>query len=97
MPAEEGVMNTRWLRAPIVGALVLMGTLAGTGVAQAASPDGVRISYRSSDRYEGTRIVYRNGHRVRVRVIYERPYRYHHRYQRYYWYDRHHYRHYGYR
>jgi hypothetical protein len=80
-----------------MGALVLMGTLAGTSAAQAATSDGVRVSYRAVDQRVSTRMVWRNGHRVRVRVVYEQPHRYHHRYQRYSWYDRHHHRHYGYR
>jgi len=89
-------MNARWLRVPLLGALALTGMMFTTPqVAQAAPAGEGGQRYYDQDRV-ATRIVYRNGHRVRVRVIYERPH--HRRYQhRYYWSDRYHRRHYYWR
>jgi hypothetical protein len=81
-------MNVRWLRAPLLAAMVVGTTLAGTGVAQ-ASPQ------------VEARVVIGNGHRYAGRVVYEdrRPsWRYRRAYQRRYcWYDRWHRPHYYYR
>ena len=76
-------MNVRWLRAPLLGAMVFAGTLMGTSTAQAQP----RIE---------TRVVWRHGHPVYVRVVREVPRRRYYRYQRHFWYDRHHHRHYYY-
>lgn len=80
-------MNLRWLRVPLLGAITSAMLLSGTGVAQA------------QPRLE-TRVVWRNGHRVVVRVAPQRSHRYwarHHRMHRYYYYDRYHHRHYYWR
>jgi hypothetical protein len=86
-------MNVRWLRVPLLGVMTSLMMLAGSSVAQA------------QPRYD-TRVIWRDGHRVVVRVgdrwereRWERRHDWdrHHRYQRYYYYDRWHHRHDGWR
>jgi hypothetical protein len=80
-------MNLRWLRVPLLGAITSAMLLSTTSVAQA------------QPRFE-TRVVWRDGHRVVVRVGEERPRRYYWRHQRthrVYYYDRWHHRHYYWR
>jgi hypothetical protein len=92
-------MNYRWLRVPMFGAMALTMTLASTGSAQASpgadgngdSRSGAayrQIDYRPGqyDRRVDTRVVYRGGRRVFIRVDYgRRPY---HRYYRHRYYER---------